>query len=338
MLALTRRITRHKALANAARTTSWAAPEAPSWLRRVEHWLRPPAPSGDPLQLLPWELTSPAALETRGDAARDADLLSYAGVIVQRNAFCRDAVAIARMRAEELASEATRRAAAAGADAGDASAGFHFADASQRGPFRLDLRLGAALASPPFDALDLGAIWPHVRAALGEDAVLRRRGLVVGLPGASDQAYHADAPRVPPEVWAEHESTAEVQPAHSLVVFLPLCDLNEENGPTAFLPGSHQRWTSDALEAEADAPGSSTAGAPAILDVDAGDAILFDSRTQHAGGANRSQHARPILYLVFARPWFDEAMHRRLVVGGAGGGDGAERLFPEFSASSSSGA
>ena len=201
----------------------------------------------------------------------------------------------------------------------------------RRGPFRLDLRLGTALDAPPFD-LPLGAIWPHVRTALGEGAVLRRRGLVVGLPGAEDQKYHADAPRVPPEVWAEHESTAGTQPAHSLVVFLPLCDLNESNGPTSFLPGSHQRWTSDALEAEADAPGSSTAGAPAILDVDAGDAIVFDSRTQHAGGANRSQRARPILYLVFARPWFDEAMHRRLV-GGAGGGDGAERLFPEFSAS-----
>ena len=333
MLLLTRRITHHKSLlANAARKTSWAAPEAPSWLRRVEHWLRPPAPSGDPLQLLPWELTSPAALETRGDAARDADLLSYSGVVVRRNAVCRDAVAVARMRAEELAAEATRRATARGADAGDASAGFHFADASQRGPFRLDLRLGAALDAPPFDALELGAIWPQVRAALGEDAVLRRRGLVVGLPGASDQAYHADAPRVPPEVWAEHEAKSPTQPAHSLVVFLPLCDLNEENGPTSFLPGSHQRWTSDALEAEADAPGSSSAGAPAMLDVDAGDAIVFDSRTQHAGGANRSQHARPILYLVFARPWFDEKLHRRLV-GGAGRGDGAERLFPEFSSS-----
>ena len=338
MLLLTRRITRHPAvLANAARKTSWAAPEAPSWLRRVEHWLRPPAPSGDPLQLLPWELTSPAALETRGDAARDADLLSYSGVTVRRNAVCHDAVAACRLRAEELSAEATRRATARGADAGDASAGFHFADASQRGPFRLDLRLGAALESPPFD-LPLDAIWPEVRAALGEDAVLRRRGLVVGLPGASDQAYHADAPRVPPEVWADHEAAESMQPPHSLVVFLPLCDLNERNGPTAFLPGSHQRWTSDALEAEADAPGSSSAGAPAILDVDAGDAIVFDSRTQHAGGANRSQRARPILYLVFARPWFDEAMHRRLVVGGAGGGDGAERLFPEFSASSSSGA
>ena len=359
MLLLTRRITRHPAaLANAARTqprrtaaktitpigrykariaaqtarkTSWAAPEAPSWLRRVEHWLRPPAPSGDPLQLLPWELTSPAALEV--DSSDNNDLLAYAGVVVRRDAVCRDAVAACRASAEELAAEATRRATAKGADAGDASAGFHFADVSQRGPFRLDLRLGAALESPPFDALDLSAIWPHVRTALGEDAVLRRRGLVVGLPGAEDQKYHADAPRVPPEVWAEHESTAEVQPAHSLVVFLPLCDLNEENGPTAFLPGSHQRWTADALEAESSAPGSSSAGAPAILDVDAGDAIIFDSRTQHAGGANRSQRARPVLYLVFARPWFDEAMHRRLVVGGDGGGDRAAKLFPEFSAS-----
>ena len=335
MLLLTRRITRHPAvLVNAARKTSWAAPDAPSWLRRVEHWLRPPAPSGDPLQLLPWELTSPAALEVGSDSARDADLLAYAGVVVRRNAVCRDTVGACRVRAEELAAEATRRATAKGADAGDASAGFHFADASQRGPFRLDLRLGAALEAPPFD-LPLEAIWSHVRAALGDDAVLRRRGLVVGLPGASDQAYHADAPRVPPDVWLQHEAAeSPTQPPHSLVVFLPLCDLNEANGPTSFLPGSHQRWTSDALEAEADAPGSSSAGAPAILDVDAGDAIIFDSRTQHAGGANRSQCARPILYLVFARPWFDEAMHRRLVVGGdGGGGDGAERLFPEFSVS-----
>ena len=147
MLLLTRRIARHKAAvlakaagtphrynariaAQAARKTSWAAPEAPSWLRRVEHWLRPPAPSGDPLQLLPWELTSPAALEV--DSSHDGALLSYAGVVVRRNAVCRDAVAACRERAEELAGEATRRATAAGADAGDASAGFHFADVSQR--------------------------------------------------------------------------------------------------------------------------------------------------------------------------------------------------------------
>ena len=109
---LARHIGHYKAriAAQAARKTSWAAPEAPSWLRRVEHWLRPLAPSGDPLQLLPWELTSPAALEV--DSSHDGALLSYAGVVVRRNAVCRDAVAACRARAEELAAEATRRATA----------------------------------------------------------------------------------------------------------------------------------------------------------------------------------------------------------------------------------
>ena len=69
---------------------------------------------------------------------------------------------------------AARSAPTAGADAGDASAGFHFADASQRGPFRLDLRLGGALEAPPFD-LPLDAIWPQARAALGEGQQLEAR-------------------------------------------------------------------------------------------------------------------------------------------------------------------
>ena len=98
-----------------------------------------------------------------------------------------------------------------------------------------------------------------------------------------------------------------MQPAHSLVVFLPLCDLNEENGPTASLPGLHQRWTSDALEAEADAPGSSTAGAPAIMDVHAGDAIIFDYRILHRGLANTSAEDRPLAYFTYGRSWFRDA-------------------------------
>ena len=79
---LARHIGHYKAriAAQTARKTSWAAPEAPSWLRRVEHWLRPPAPSGDPLQLLPWELTSPAALEVGSDSALEASTSARRGV------------------------------------------------------------------------------------------------------------------------------------------------------------------------------------------------------------------------------------------------------------------
>ena len=37
-----------------------------------------------------------------------------------------------------------------------------------------------------------------------------------------------------------------------------------------------------------------------------GDAIVFDTRTVHRGGANRGKERRPILYLAFARPWYTE--------------------------------
>ena len=136
---------------------------------------------------------------------------------------------------------------------------------------------------------------------------------------------------MPEEVWRDREPGASARPlpAHSLVVFVPLCDVSAANGATAFLPGSHAPWTAAALRAETDAPGSSSAGAPAVLSVAAGDAIVFDSRTQHAGGGNATDDVRPILYYVYARPWFDDELHRELV----GGGDAtaaAARLFPEF--------
>ena len=204
---LARHIGRYKAriAAQTASKTSWAAPEAPSWLRRVEHWLRPPAPSGDPLQLLPWELTSPAALEV--DSSDNNDLLAYAGVVVRRNAVCRDAVAACRESGgarERGDAPGGRRGRRRGRRLGWLPLRRRVAARA----VRLDLpapRRRAGVAAVRFARL--GAIWPHVRTALGEDAVLRRRGLVVGLPGASDQKYHADAPRVPPEVWAEHEAT-----------------------------------------------------------------------------------------------------------------------------------
>ena len=63
----------------------------------------------------------------------------------------------------------------------------------------------------------------------------------------------------------------------------------------------------DALAAEAREAGcASGAGAPAVLDAKAGDALLFDYRLFHHGGANRSAAVRPILYLVYARSWFED--------------------------------
>ena len=40
-----------------------------------------------------------------------------------------------------------------------------------------------------------------------------------------------------------------------------------------------------------------------------GDVYLMDFRLIHAGTANQSDQARPILYLVYSRPWFREDLN-----------------------------
>ena len=126
--------------------------------------------------------------------ADGGDVLRYAGVGVVRAAADAAVVAACRRCAAELYAEAVARAASDGGDVADAARGFHYADVSQRGPHRVDLRLDEALSEAPFDAID-DARWRHlVDAALGPGALLRRRALVVAAPGAADQAFHADAP------------------------------------------------------------------------------------------------------------------------------------------------
>ena len=40
-----------------------------------------------------------------------------------------------------------------------------------------------------------------------------------------------------------------------------------------------------------------------------GDAVVYDQRTVHRGTANRSTETRPVLYLLFARPWYQETLN-----------------------------
>ena len=162
---------------------------------------------------------------------------------------------------------------------------------SQRRPFRLSLPQNYDTAAAPLPLL----IFFH-----GWDGAL-----------SDGQAFHADGPLVSRDVWAQHcehhaagpaDALSEspgldgaALPAHSLTIFVPLVDYDVGDGvePTNFLPGSHQQPTAAALKAEAVEAGSSGgAGVPAPLDAAAGDAILFDLRTHHAGGANMSGERR----------------------------------------------
>ena len=270
--------------------------------------------------VLPWELTTRASLHVpAGELEFGAALFEFAGV-------CHISEAVPPLLVEECRQSAefhttTVRAAVRGLGIEpDGPSGFRFHEACQRGPGRMDMRLLPPQA--PFDDVRIhgsDAAWlPLVRRILGRDCTLLFQGLVVTEPGTPEQALHADGPHVPldwqkyePETAARASAAHEQHPCHCLTVFVPLVPLSAENGATSFLPGTHQNvLATAALDAEAQEAGSSSgAGTPVRLMLPAGDAILFDYRTFHAGGANMSKHRRPMLYLIYARPWFQDTFN-----------------------------
>jgi ectoine hydroxylase-related dioxygenase (phytanoyl-CoA dioxygenase family) len=91
-------------------------------------------------------------------------------------------------------------------------------------------------------------------------------------------------------------------PVYAVNVAVPLIDVDIKTGPTGVWLGSH-RW--------AEAPKMLSTD-PTACALQRGDCMLLDYRTLHAGLPNLSQQARPIVYMVYARPWFfDHGNHLR---------------------------
>ena len=292
--------------------------------------------------MLPWELTTRTALNVPRlgagggvDTAYAAALLDFAGVCTFQRAVDPELVARCRATVDSVAGNVRSRARRRhGVDPDQMNDGFELEEnVYQRSVGRIDLRNHEMLASAPFDAdvFDAGAHWmPLIRRVLGEEATLLWKGIVVAEPGTGEQAFHADGPLVPRDVWHArdaHTSACGSVPAHSLAVFVPLVDYHGNGGDhgdsdresggdyygrvsadsvgdgpydggvgaTLFLPGSHHQLTADALQAEAVEAGSTAgAGIPAALDVSAGDAIVFDLRTHHV---STQRHAtRTLIY------------------------------------------
>jgi ectoine hydroxylase-related dioxygenase (phytanoyl-CoA dioxygenase family) len=79
---------------------------------------------------------------------------------------------------------------------------------------------------------------------------------------------------------------------YALNVAIPLVDLTPETGTTKLFPGSHNRsWSEDQFE---------------LPYIARGGCYLVDYRLSHQGTENRGAAERPIVYLVYARPWFTD--------------------------------
>lgn len=140
----------------------------------------------------------------------------------------------------------------------------------------------AAVAQLAADGLEL--LDPNETANLIDVVDVAYRGPT---PGYGAQRLHTDAvARVSP---AAIEAPPEV-----VVAIVALVDFTEENGATRVVPGSHRRIDLQ-REAPPEHPEECTLIGPA------GTAFVFSGHVLHAGGANRSDHARHAVQIVWRR-------------------------------------
>jgi ectoine hydroxylase-related dioxygenase (phytanoyl-CoA dioxygenase family) len=122
---------------------------------------------------------------------------------------------------------------------------------------------------------------------LGPKKILGSFTSVVSLPGSKSQSLHKDHPALFPE--SGKPSTR----CFAVTMIVPLIDLDKSTGGTRFKKGSHLCSSKETEKMSYQ-----------DTDVPAGACFFMDYRLSHRGRANRSEVVRPILSIVYHRPWF----------------------------------
>ena len=113
-------------------------------------------------------------------------------------------------------------------------------------------------------------------------------------PGRPDQQLHADYQ--PLALPAEVMSNPEVKiPIYISTAHFYLDDIDEELGPTQFIPNSHRAGRDPAGDMEYKGVG------PKNILCKAGDMVIFRSEVWHRGTANRSQRTRYLLQVHYSK-------------------------------------
>ena len=129
---------------------------------------------------------------------------------------------------------------------------------------------------------------------LGPDYRLSSLEAVIAESGAAAQYQHVDGP-------LRWDGDLSKRAPYALALATPLCDVDEENGPTAIWPGSHRAAKGPRLPSER---AISRRYPRRLMTGRFGFSYLYDYRTFHRGTPNRSGEARPLLMLVFTRAWY----------------------------------
>ena len=162
--------------------------------------------------------------------------------------------------------------------------------------FMVTVKVKGNFNSPSFYANS--TVIPIVRTILGNRVVLNGIGGVVSLPGSKPQHPHQDTSDLYPEDFfhsGEYDSFYEQVPPYCISAILPMVPINSINGCTEVWLGSHKIM--GRIFKHKESAGTS-------YETEVGDLMLMDYRIAHRGQANKSNKVRPIIYNVYARPWF----------------------------------
>lgn len=194
---------------------------------------------------------------------------------------------------------------------------FQYDEVASRCLGRLDIRHGMQI--PPFSqqcVISNQFIMPFIKSILGKSSKLLYTGLILSFKNSADQPWHQDGDRL----FRSNEfptGKGVDLPPYAVNVFIPLDDVSEELGPTEFCVGSHIESKAHAIlqQLSSGLYESDQVIAPLL---NFGDALIYDYRICHRGTRNLLEidKTRPMLYLMYARPWFHEHLNF-----------GKERLF-----------
>ncbi|MCA0302739.1 MAG: phytanoyl-CoA dioxygenase family protein [Proteobacteria bacterium] len=155
----------------------------------------------------------------------------------------------------------------------------------------ISLRFAGVFADPLVFANP--AVVAVVHQVLEATAILEAYGCILSMPGAPAQHEHHDGPHL------FGSALSAMLPPYALTFALPLVEMNETQGSTMLVPGSH-RWQARRDDA-----------ATLLPVVPPGSCVLWDYRLRHYGTENRSPAPRPLLYGTYARPWYRDPVNFR---------------------------
>ena len=172
----------------------------------------------------------------------------------------------------------------------------HHADALQVGDKRYMLTMGLddVFGAPEFVASSL--LLPLMKQLLGEECILGAYTAVVSLPGSEPQKIHKDHSAL-----FDEAGWQLALPSFSAQIIVPLVPLDDQTGATRVFKASQR------------VPLDKAALMPSQVPVvPLGSCVLLDYSVAHHGLGNRSEQVRPILNLIYCRPWFRDTRNYHL--------------------------